>query len=93
MKIQGVEWDDGNWPKCGKHDVSQSEIEHVLRYMAIRIRDPNPNEKRFRTAGPTLSGRHIFIVYTYREYDNGVFIRPISARYMHEKEVKSYEQR
>ena len=93
MKIQGVEWDDGNWPKCGKHGVSQSEIEHILEYATIRVRDPNPDEERFRTAGQTLAGRHVFVVYTYREYDAGVFIRPISARYMHEKEVKNYEQR
>ena len=93
MKIQGVEWDQGNWPKCAKHGVSQSEIEYVLKHTKIRIRDPNPDEKRFRTAGQTLSGRHVFIVYTYRKYGAATFIRPISARYMHEKEVKNYEQR
>lgn len=93
MKIQGVEWDGGNRPKCGKHGVSQSEITRILKYATIRMRDPNPDEDRFRTAGQTLAGRHVFVVYTYREYADGVFIRPISARYMHEKEVKNYEQR
>jgi len=28
--IAGFEWDEGNWPKCGKHGVSKDEIEHVL---------------------------------------------------------------
>lgn len=93
MKIVGVEWDQGNWPKCGKHGVSQSEIEHVLRYASVRIRDPNVGEPRFRTAGKTEMGRHVFVVYTYRQYDNDVYIRPVSARYMHEKEIKNYEQR
>ena len=93
MKIQGVEWDTGNWPKCGKHGVSRGEVEYVVEQATLRVCDPNPNEERFRTAGQALSGRHVFVVYTYREYDDGVFIRPISARYMHEKEVKNYEQR
>lgn len=93
MRIKGVEWDGGNWPKCGNHGVSQSEIEYVLKHSTIRVRDPNPDEERFRTAGQTSEGRHVFVVYTYREYKSDVFIRPISARYMHEKEVKNYEQR
>ncbi|TBN45900.1 BrnT family toxin, partial [Paracoccus sediminis] len=25
MKIAGFDWDDGNWPKCGKHGVSRAE--------------------------------------------------------------------
>ena len=29
MKIIGFDWDDGNWPKCGKHGVSREEIEQV----------------------------------------------------------------
>ncbi len=92
MKIEGFDWDSNNWPKCGKHGVSRAEIEHVLRTMVIRIPDPNPNEGRYRTAGQTPSGRHVFAVFTYREMKSGTFIRPISARYMHGKEVTAYEQ-
>ena len=98
MKIVGVEWDAGNWPKCGKHGVSQAEIEYVLATARFRVPDPDPAETRFRTAGKTEAGRHVFVVYTYREDGarsgggGGTFIRPISARYMHGKEVKSYEQ-
>ena len=29
-KVAGFEWDQGNWPKCGKHGVSRAEIEYVL---------------------------------------------------------------
>jgi len=25
MKVAGVEWDTGNWPKCGKHGVSKED--------------------------------------------------------------------
>ena len=30
MKVAGFDWDEGNWPKCGKHGVSREEIEEVL---------------------------------------------------------------
>jgi len=92
MKIAGVEWDEGNWPKCGKHGAEKAEIEDVLENMTFRIRDPYPDEERYNTAHPAMTGRHIFVVYMYREHDNKVFLRPISARPMHEREVKKYEQ-
>jgi uncharacterized DUF497 family protein len=91
MLIDGIDWDHGNWPKCGKHGVSKTEIEHVLRTMVFRIPDPDPRETRYRTAGQSPSGRHVFAVFTYRELGGRIFIRPISARYMHEKEVEAYE--
>ena len=34
MKIRGIEWDHGNWPKCGKHGATKDEIEHVLERVA-----------------------------------------------------------
>jgi uncharacterized protein len=92
MKMAGIEWDSGNWPKCGKHGVSKDEIEHALRHMTFRIPDPNPNEPRFRTAARASDGRPVFIVYTHRERDGRIYLRPVSARYMHEKEVRDYEQ-
>jgi len=30
MKIDGFDWDEGNWPKCARHGVSKAEIEFVL---------------------------------------------------------------
>lgn len=92
MKIAGFEWDKGNWPKCGKHGVSKEDIEHVLQNTTFRIPDPNPSEPRFRTAGRATDNRPVFVVYTHRERDGEMYLRPISARYMHGKEVKHYEQ-
>ncbi len=92
MKIIGFDWDNGNWPKCGRHGVSKAEIEFVLRNMAVRFPDPFPHEDRFRTAGATASGRFVFLVFTYREDASGKRIRPLSVRYMHQKEVDYYEQ-
>lgn len=92
MKIAGIDWDDGNWPKCGKHGVGRGEIDHALRHMTFRIPDPNASEQRYRTASRAPDGRPIFVVYTHRERDGDIWLRPISARYMHGKEVKEYEQ-
>lgn len=92
MKFDGFQWDKGNIEHCAKHDVSRDEIEHVLTNMTFFIPDPFPDEPRLRTAGKTPQGRHIFIVFMFKELEGNQYIRPISARYMHEKEVKSYEQ-
>jgi hypothetical protein len=37
---------------------------------------------------PTEAGRYVLLVFTLRARADGTFIRPISARYMHAKEVK-----
>jgi hypothetical protein len=30
MEFEGFYWDDGNWPKCGKHGVSKRTIEALF---------------------------------------------------------------
>jgi uncharacterized DUF497 family protein len=85
----GVEWDKGNWPKCGEHGVSQAEIECVLNSAETMVGpDPFAEETRFRAVGPNADGRYVFLVFTWRGDD----MRPITARYMHEKEIKHYEE-
>lgn len=92
MFFDGFEWDEGNWPKCGKHGVGKHEIEAALLNIEFQIEDPHPGEERYRTAVQLESGRYVFLIFTYRQYESRVLIRPISARYMHGKEVKTYEQ-
>ena len=83
-----VVWDQGNWPKCGKHGVSKAEIEHVLIDPTARITpDPFPDEERFRAIARNADGRYVFVVFTPAEDDRR---RPISARYMHRKEFDRY---
>lgn len=91
MKIAGFDWDDGNWPKCGKHGVSRPEIEQVLLGEPAVMPDPNPAEPRMRAIGKTAAGRHVFLVFMFREVDGQMKLRPISARYMHPKEISHYE--
>lgn len=91
MKIAGFNWDDGNWPKCGKHGVSREEIEQVLLGEPAVMADPNPDEPRMRAIGQTQSNRYVFLVFMLRQLEGRTFLRPISARYMHQKEVDHYE--
>jgi uncharacterized DUF497 family protein len=51
---------------------------------------------RKRNAGFTQwgngDGRRVFLVFTLRRKGDKQLIRPISARYMHKKEIESYEK-
>jgi uncharacterized protein len=49
-------------------------------------------EERFKAVGAAEGGRKLLVAFTWRMRDGDSFIRPVSARYMHEKEVKSYEK-
>ena len=91
MKIAGFDWDDGNWPKCGKHGVSPEEIEQVLLGNPSVMLDPHPDEPRMRAIGRTKAGRFVFLVFMLRQDDIKTLLRPISARFMHQKEIDHYE--
>lgn len=92
MKVKGFDWDNGNWIKCAKHGVSHEDIETVITRARFVIDDPSEREKRFRTVGKTANGRYVFVVFTIRPLNDGNYCRPISARYMHQKEIESYEK-
>jgi uncharacterized DUF497 family protein len=53
--------------------------------------DPNVNEPRMRAIGKSRVGRYLFVVFMLRVIDDLTLIRPISARYMHQKEIDHYE--
>jgi uncharacterized protein len=88
------DWDQGNRDKCQKHGVSIAEIEAMLSGEPFIGPDPFPPEieSRFQAIDRTAEGRHVFVVFTFREKPEGLAVRPISARYMHAKEVRKYEQ-
>jgi uncharacterized DUF497 family protein len=95
QKIAGFDWDDGNIAKCRKHGVPLADIEAV--FMAGPDVAPDMkhsgDEQRFIAIGKDKAGRPLFVAFTFREYKGATFIRPISARYMHEKEIRAYETR
>ncbi len=94
MEFDGFDWDRGNRDKCQKHGLSIAEIEDVFSQPMMVLPDKeNPQtEERFRAIGTTSKGRKVFVVFTLRKKGDSVLIRSISARYMHKKEVESYEK-
>jgi hypothetical protein len=89
------DWDDANRDKCQKHGVSIREIEHVLghaeTYLAPDVRN-SEIEPRFIAISRNPNRRFTFVIFTLREIDGRTLRRPISARYMHKKEIARYEK-
>lgn len=93
-KVAGFEWDDGNWPKCGKHGVSREEIEAVFMLGPAVHADPEHSleKQHLRAIGRTEAGRWVFVAFTLRRRGRQTLIRPVSARFMHKREVEHYER-
>ena len=93
-QIAGFDWDDGNRRKSvDKHDVSQAEAESVFFNDPLIIVEDSRHseaEQRFNALGRTAQNRLLHITFTLRQ--SGTMIRVISARDMHRKERKAYEQ-
>jgi hypothetical protein len=93
VQFDGFDWDDGNWPKCGKHGLEKSAIESLFAGEVFVQKDKSASqvEARFNAVGKTSEWRYTFVVFTLREIGGSSLVRPISARYMHQKEVLHYE--
>jgi uncharacterized DUF497 family protein len=92
--VIGIEWDDGNFSKCQKHGVSIEEIEEVLHNPSVGIEPDiahSTDEDRLWAIGRTAEGRGVFVVFVRKLRFDGLWLRPISARYMHQKEIDYYE--
>ena len=89
LRFDGLDWDAGNSVKCLKHDVSILEIEEALAGPVLVLADLSHStaEARYKAIGRTEGGRDVFVAFTIREREGRVLVRPISARYMHRKEV------
>ena len=91
--IVGFEWDQGNARKNEKHGVSQSESEQVFfdpQLLMVADASHSVREPRYHALGMTFAGRHLHITFTLR--NRMMRIRIISARPMHRKERRFYEQ-
>jgi uncharacterized DUF497 family protein len=76
-----------------KHGVSIAEIEALLRdapFVAPDLKHAHL-EDRLIAVGRTEEGRPLFVAFTIREKFGQRMIRPVSARYMHAKEIENYE--
>lgn len=90
----GFDWDDGNREKCSKHGLSVESIENFFLGKIQIVGDPRHSyrEQRYIAVGLAANSKPMFVGFTYREKEEKLLIRPISARYMHEKEAKKYRQ-
>lgn len=94
MRFDGFDWDRGNLAKCQKHGVSVSEIEGLFQHSALVAPDirHSDQEERYFAVGMVSGGRYVFVAFTIRLRGQKILIRPISARYMHKKEVEAHEK-
>jgi uncharacterized DUF497 family protein len=92
MQIDGFDWDEGNREKCQRHGVSIAEIESLFERNVLIGPDAahSDAEQRFRAIGVSAKGRNVFLVFTWRTRFGQRYVRPVSARYMHKKEVAKH---
>ena len=92
-QVHGFQWDKGNRSKCQQHGVSVAEIEGLFTHVIHVFPDLEHShaESRYLAIGQAADGRHVFLAFTLRDQGSQRLIRPISARYMHTKEVRHYE--
>src|ERR1700733_14847964 len=50
------------------------------------------DEDRLIAVGRTSTGRPVFVAFTIRTKNGRRLIRPVTARYMHAKEIEAYEK-
>ncbi|NIM22558.1 MAG: BrnT family toxin [Candidatus Latescibacteria bacterium] len=84
------EWDEVKAEKnLRDHGVDFADAATVLEDdLALTISDDTPGEERFVTLGLDALGRHLVVVYTWRE-DR---VRIISARKASKTERRRYEE-
>ncbi len=93
MPYTGFDWDEGNARKNEKHGVTKPEVEQVFLNAPLLVADDVKHSRRepcFHALGRTDQDRCLHVSFTER--DDGMLIRPISARAMSRKERAIYEE-
>jgi uncharacterized DUF497 family protein len=93
MDFSGFDWDDGNTEKCKKHGLSKDDVVSVFQNAPFVFPDQKHStqtETRFLVIGMTGDQRMAFVAFTLRKKNDQTYIRPISARYMHDKEIQKF---
>lgn len=93
-KVEGFDWDEANIDKCQKHGVSTSMIEEFFKGTILVLGDAEHSgvEDRYIAVGRISDGRPMFVGFTFRQGKTGLLIRPITARFMHKREIRKYEK-
>lgn len=94
LRVSGFDWDEGNREKCQEHGVPMTEIEDLFAHSPQIAPDPkhSMDEDRSIAVGRTSTGRPVFVAFTIRTKNQRRLIRPVTARYMHAKEIATYEK-
>ena len=81
-------------PKCAKHGVSREKIEALFYEPSFQFRPDAAHsgaEQRWVGIGVgPISERWLLTIFTLRKLAGRQAIRPISARFMHNKEINNY---
>jgi len=98
VKIQtlGFDWDFGNRQKCSKHGLRHKEIEEFFQQSDLFVIPDihhSQSEGRYIAYGPSPKGRPMLVAFTFRIQNAETLSRSISARHMHKKEAKEYEEK
>jgi uncharacterized protein len=48
VSVAGFEWDEGDWPKCGRHGLTREEIKAVFELGPGVYPDPAHSQKEER---------------------------------------------
>lgn len=93
-QVTGFDWDQGNARKSeDKHKVTQPEAEQVFFNQPLLVlpdKKHSQAEPRYHALGITDDARLLHVTFTLRA--SGTLIRVVSARDMHRKERRIYEQ-
>ena len=91
--VVGFEWDEGNSMKNEKHSARDAEAEQLFVNEPLLVLEDSGHsiaEPRWHALGRTNKGRLLHVTFTLRAA--GTRVRIISARPMHRRERKIYEQ-
>lgn len=92
--INGFDWNSGNSKKIKAHGLSRKEVEAFFQQKSVYVTPDikhSGKEERYLAVGLSPKGRPRVVAFTLRKVE-GERIRPISARHMHDKEAKRYEE-
>ncbi|MBP9664131.1 MAG: BrnT family toxin [Pyrinomonadaceae bacterium] len=92
--VEGFDWDAGNIDKCEKHGVAIADLEEMFSRPLHILADGqhSEHEDRLIAVGKTTDGRGVFVGFTFRPGQTGFPVRPITARFMHKREVEKHEK-
>ena len=95
VKVDGFDWDSGNsFKNEAKHGISRETVEAFFGRRVWVAPDPRHSgtEDRFFAIGRGPGEKPMIVAFTFRAARGLKLLRPISARFMHAKEIAKYDQ-